>query len=98
MEICPKCSLPIQACVCEEISKREQKIRVEVSNRRYGKITTLVTGFRDMDIKNIARELKQTFACGGTVKNNIIELQGDHRGKVRPVLIKLGFPEEAVED
>jgi len=37
-------------------------------------------------------------ACGGTVKNNIIELQGDHRKKVKEELVKLGFPEENIEE
>ena len=98
MEICPKCGLPIQACVCEEISKSEQKIKVETVKRKYGKVITLVSGFSGIDIKNIGRELKQTLACGGTVKSGIVELQGDHKGKVKPALIKLGFPEEAIDD
>ena len=50
MEICPKCGLPIQACVCGEIGKSEQKIRVELVKRKYGKIITLVSGFKDIDI------------------------------------------------
>lgn len=98
MEICPKCGLPIQACVCGEISKTEQKIKVEQVKRKYGKVITLVSGFRDIDMKSILKELKQTLACGGTIKNGIIELQGDHKGRVKPVLIKLGFAEESIEE
>ena len=98
MEICPKCGLPSQACVCEEIGKSEQKIQVEKDKRRYGKIITLVSGFSGIDIKQTAKQLKQKLACGGTVKNNIIELQGDHKGKIKPILVELGFPEESIED
>jgi len=98
MEICPKCGLPIQACVCEEIGKSEQKIRIESEKRKFGKIITLVSGFKDIDIKNIAKELKHRLACGGTIKNNVIELQGDHKSKVKPELIKLGFSEDSIED
>jgi translation initiation factor 1 len=98
MEICPKCGLPLQACVCEEISKSEQRIKVETVKRRYGKVITLVSGFSGIDIKQTARGLKQKLACGGTIKHNIIELQGDHKGKVKPVLIELGFPEESIDD
>jgi len=98
MEICPKCGLPIQACVCEEIGKSEQKIRIERDKRKFGKIITLVSGFKDIDIKNIAKELKHKLACGGTVKNDVIELQGDHKLKVKPELVKLGFPEDSIED
>lgn len=98
MEICPKCGLPIQACVCAEIGKEEQKIRVESVKRKYGKVITLVSGFKDIDMKQILKDLKQSLACGGTIKNSIIELQGDHKGKIKPILIKKGFPEEAIEE
>lgn len=98
MEICPKCGLPIQACICGEIAKGEQKIKVEPVKRKYGKVITLVSGFKDIDVKKILKELKQTLACGGTIKNEIIELQGDHKGRVKPILIKLGFQEETIDD
>lgn len=99
MDICPKCGLPKQACVCEEIAKSEQRIQVTTVKRRFGKITTLISGLgKDVDVKNIAKELKTKLACGGTVKDNVIELQGDHKKKVKPFLIELGFSEEAIED
>ena len=97
MEICPKCGLPTQACVCEQIVKSSQKIRVTTDKKRYGKIVTVVTGFDSaVDVKKIARALKNELACGGTFKNNIVELQGDHRKRIKPVLLKLGFSESAV--
>jgi len=98
LEICPKCGLPIQACVCGEIGKEEQKIRVELVKRKFGKVITLVSGFKDIDMKSVLKELKQVLACGGTIKNGIIELQGLHKGRIKPILIKLGFTEESVED
>jgi len=98
MEICPKCGLPIQACICQEIGKSEQSIKVETIKRKYGKVITIVTGFKNIDTKNLLKELKQSLACGGTLKNEVIELQGDHLGKVKPILIKLGFPEESIND
>ena len=99
MDICPKCGLPLQACVCKEIAKTEQKIKVITDKRRYGKIITLVIGLsNDVDMKEIARSLKSELACGGTVKNGVIELQGEHRKKVKPILIRMGFPENTIED
>ena len=98
MEICPKCALPMQACVCGEIEKEEQKIKVELVKRKFGKIITLVSGFKDIDMKSVLKELKQVRACGGTIKNGIIELQGDHKGRIKPILIKLGFGEDSVDD
>jgi translation initiation factor 1 len=99
MEICPKCGLPIQACVCSEIGKSGQKIKVTTEKIKYGKIITMVSGFnKDIDIKKIAKELKQYLACGGTIKMDIIELQGDHTSRIKGALVKLGFNEELIEN
>ena len=99
MDICPKCGLPKQACVCEEIAKSEQRIKVDTVKRRYGKITTIVSGLgKDIDIKQIAKELKSRLACGGTVKNDTIELQGDHTAKVKSLFLELGFSGDAITD
>ena len=98
MEICPKCGLPKQACVCDQIIKSSQRIKVATDKKRYGKIVTTVTGFDgDIDVKEIAKELKNKLACGGTYKDGIIELQGDHTKKIKELLVKLGFDAESIE-
>ena len=97
-EICPKCGLSKELCVCETIAKEKEKIRVSEVKRRYGKIITTVNGMsRDVNIKNVLKELKTKLACGGTLKNDTIELQGNHKDKVKSILIKLGFPEDQIE-
>jgi translation initiation factor 1 len=91
--------LPNEADVFEEIAKSEQAIRVATITRRYGKKITLVEGFdKNVDVKSIAKSLKETLACGGTVKNGVVELQGDHKKKVKPVLVRLGFAENTISD
>lgn len=96
--VCPKCGLNKEFCVCETLAKEREKIRVSGIKRRYGKFTTVVEGIsKDMDIKHILKELKTRLACGGTMKDGIIELQGDHRAKVKPILLSLGFADEQVE-
>ncbi|MFW6283200.1 MAG: stress response translation initiation inhibitor YciH [Minisyncoccales bacterium] len=99
MEICPKCGLPSQACVCEQIVKSSQKIKITTQKKRYGKIMTLIEGFdKDIDIKKISKRLKNKLACGGTYKGNLIELQGDHKEKAKEILEKeLGFEKEMIE-
>lgn len=97
MDICPKCGLPIQACVCTEIAKTEQQIKVQTVKKKFGKISTLVSGLKDVDIKEIAKKLKAKLACGGTVKDGIIELQGDHKNKVRSFLVELGFSQSQIQ-
>lgn len=99
MEICPKCGLPQPACVCEQIVKSSQRIRVTTDKKRYGKIVTVIKGFdNSIDVKKIAKSMKNELACGGTSKDGIIELQGDHTKRVKSVLVKLGFEEDSIED
>ena len=91
--------IPNDADVLEEIAKGEQHITVTTEARRYGKKITLVGGFdRSVDLKNISRALKAKLACGGTVKDKTIELQGDHKKAVKPLLVSLGFPEDSISD
>lgn len=99
VDICPKCGLPTEACVCGEIAKTQQQIEVKTEKRRFGKVSTMVSGFDDgVDIKDIAKKLKAKLACGGTVKNKVIELQGNHKGHVKPILVSIGFSEEHIND
>ncbi len=99
MDICPKCGLPIQACVCEEISRTQQKITISTEKRRFGKYSTLISGIEDAnEIKTVAKTLKAKRACGGTVKNKIIELQGNHKKMIKPILVEMGFIAEQIDD
>lgn len=99
MNICPKCGLPIEACICDQIAKSSQKIQIKTDKKRYGKIVTIVTGFENgINVKKIAKELKNELACGGTYKDNIIELQGDHRKRIKSLLIKQGFDENSIQE
>ena len=49
---------------------------------------------KSINLRDIAKELKSELACGGTVKDSMIELQGDHIKKVKEKLIKMGFQVE----
>ena len=99
MDICPKCGLPTAACVCGEIAKSQQKVVVKTDKRRFGKIITLVSGFDEgVDIKAVAKALKVKRACGGTVKDKVIELQGNHQGFIKPILVEQGFAPEQIDE
>ena len=97
-DICPKCGLPKEICVCEEIAREQQNITVAVDKRRYGKMMTVVDGLNphDLDLDSLISNLKSICACGGTIKEGKIELQGDHRSKVKEALEKLGFIVEVI--
>lgn len=98
-EICSQCGLPKDLCVCETIAKESQKIVVSIEKRKFGKIETTISGIdqKEIDIKDLARQLKNKFACGGTVKKGIIELQGDHKQKVKEFLIQIGFAPDSID-
>ncbi len=98
-DICPKCGLPRELCICETIAKEAQRIKIKTEKRRYGKLITVISGIshKEINLKDLAKKLKSKFACGGTVKKDLIELQGDHKQKVKDELIKLGFAAETID-
>ena len=95
-EICSVCGLPSELCMCEEIAREQQQITLSSDSRRYGKVVTVVSGVNsgDIDISELARKLKTECASGGTIKGGNIELQGEHKKKVKNTLEKMGFKVE----
>jgi len=99
MEVCNKCGLPSDLCICEDLAKENQKIRVFTNTRRFKKITTIIEGIdtKNVNIKELSQKLKTKFACGGTIKEGRIELQGDHREEVKKLLVSYGFSPNLIE-
>ncbi len=96
--VCPKCGLPSDLCVCESIAKESQKINVATEKKKFGKIYTTIIGIdeKEIDINQLCKELKSVLACGGTYREGKIELQGDHKNKVKKILIEKGFAPETI--
>ncbi|MBS3142119.1 translation initiation factor [Candidatus Woesearchaeota archaeon] len=97
--ICPTCGLPKELCVCETIAKESQKIIVRTDAKKFGKMYTVIHGIdsKEIDIKDLCKKLKNKFACGGTVKEGNIELQGNHKEKAKAYLVEIGFPADTIE-
>ena len=59
-EICPVCGLPKELCMCEEIAREQQTVRISIDSRRYGKTVTVIDGIdeNDIDIGDLAKQLK----------------------------------------
>ncbi|MGF1603268.1 MAG: translation initiation factor [Chloroflexi bacterium AL-N5] len=73
----------------------EQKLTVQASRKgRKGKTVTVVSGFQTSAEKltELAKQLKSQCGSGGTLKDQSIEIQGDHSQKLAEVLKKLGYP------
>ena len=63
------------------------------SSGRAGKAVTLVKKLilSEEALKALAKKLKQECGTGGTIKEGVIEIQGEHREKIAGVLQKLGY-------
>ena len=63
------------------------------SKGRGGKTVSLVKNLQlsEGDLKKLAKKLKKACGTGGTVKDGVIEIQGEHREKMAQVLEKLGY-------
>ena len=67
------------------------RIRRETKGRKGKGVTTVSgIGLAKADLKTLAKQLKQKCSTGGTVKDGVIEIQGDHREKLKAELEKLG--------
>ena len=96
--ICPKCAKPVAGCICKQatmiVSRADGIVRVgRESKGRKGKGVTLISGvpLTTEELKDLARELKQKCGTGGTLKNGVIEIQGDHRDLLIDLLKAKGW-------
>ncbi len=95
--LCPNCRRAVRDCVCPKGSPGAAKpsaVRVgrEVKGRA-GKGVTTVSGLplSSADIDSLAAALKKRCGSGGTVRDGVIEIQGDHRDTIVAELIKMGW-------
>lgn len=98
-EIDPITGLPKELGAFENLAKEAQKITVSIIKKKFGKQYTVIQGINEheLDIKDLSKKLKAKFACGGTAKDSIIELQGNHAKEIKSELIKLGFAPDSIE-
>ena len=97
--ICSKCSLPTELCVCESLDQEDQLITIAIDKRKWGRAMTVITfsEYKEVDMDDLCTKVKKHCASGGTTKGNRIEVQGDHRHKLKKFLKKLGYSEENIE-
>ncbi len=97
-EICPKCGLPKELCVCNILDREvETKIKVYTKKAKFDKYVTVVEGINPDEIERTTKSLKRILACGGTNKDNVIELQGEHKQATKKALASIGYKESNID-
>ncbi|GGY81306.1 translation initiation factor Sui1 [Marinobacter zhanjiangensis] len=94
--MCPECRNPLDQCTCKAQPEPAGDGVVRVSREtkgRKGKGVTLVTGIplAGKELKDFAKKLKAKCGTGGTVKDNVVEIQGDQRDILVPILQEQGW-------
>ncbi len=77
-----------------DIPPQQQNIRIQATRSgRKGKTVTVITGFQHSPdtLNKLLKQLKNKCGSGGTMKNDTLEIQGDHRDKLLTVLGELGY-------
>ncbi|MFW9998710.1 MAG: stress response translation initiation inhibitor YciH [Candidatus Hodarchaeota archaeon] len=97
-KICQICSFPKELCICEKLGAEDQQIEIYNEKRRWGKKVTIAkfNGNFNIDLDNLITRAKKKCASGGTYGDNYIEVQGDHRFRLKKFLINEGFPKEKI--
>jgi translation initiation factor 1 len=97
--ICPACQRPVERCACRKgragaatAGDGVVRVRREIAGRRGKPVTTIAGAPLDEDrLRELASELKRRCGSGGSVKDGVIEIQGDHREAIVPLLEARGF-------
>jgi translation initiation factor 1 len=77
-----------------DLPPNQQNVRVQASRKgRKGKTVTVITGFqaKPETLAALLKQLKTQCGAGGTVKDDEIEIQGDHAQKIVQILVQLGY-------
>lgn len=96
--LCPDCGKAIASCHCNLQAKAsvigDGNVRIQRETKgRKGKGVTLITGLplAEAELKQLAKELKQRCGTGGSVKNGVVEIQGDQRQVLLAALQERGY-------
>jgi len=95
--MCPDCRKPLVDCACKSAANAKPagdgNVKVSRESKgRGGKTVTLVRGLPldAMALALLGKQLRSAVGSGGTVKDGIIEIQGDHCDRVMEELKKQG--------
>ncbi|MEM3361853.1 MAG: hypothetical protein QXV64_01780 [Candidatus Anstonellaceae archaeon] len=83
--------------VSDAIEKQNIRLKVYATKKKFKKLVTIVEGVEKDKLEQTAKELKNKLACGGTVKEGLIVLQGNHISKIKEILVSMGYLADSIE-
>lgn len=99
-DMCPECGEALAECICARLQDEARlksldgvvRIRRETAGRK-GKGVTTVSGvpLPDAELKALGKQLRKLCGSGGALKDGVIEIQGDHRDRLKQALEQQGF-------
>jgi translation initiation factor 1 len=94
--LCPKCHEPVQSCICKQavVNKGDGIVRVSRETKgRGGKSVCVISGLglAPTELDKLCTQLKKRCGTGGTAKDGVIEIQGEHRDTLMAELTKQGY-------
>ncbi len=95
---CERCGELEESCTCSPPPRvltppEKQTARLNVEKRKKGKVVTVVRGLpaEENDLPALLGQLKTACGAGGTAKDDLLEIQGNHLARVRDLLAGLGY-------
>lgn len=99
-DLCPGCKEAKAECICAQLAEQQRiakldgvvRIRRETAGRK-GKGVTTISGVArpEAELKVLLKRLKQSCGTGGSLSEGVIEIQGDHRDKIKAMLEQEGY-------
>jgi translation initiation factor 1 len=95
---CERCGKFVQACVCpppepERVPPEKQLVKMAIERRKIGKVVTVLRGLSPdgAGITELLSYLKSVCGAGGTSKDGVLEIQGEHADRIREALLQRGY-------
>jgi translation initiation factor 1 len=95
---CDRCGELVSACICpppapELVPPERQLLKIAVENRKKGKVVTALRGLsaKGNAASELLSHLKSVCGAGGTFKDGVLDIQGEHADRVREALLRLGY-------
>ncbi len=95
---CEQCGELEEQCICPpppplRIPPEKQTARLAVEKRKKGKVVTVVRGLpaEGNDLPGLLAQLKSACGAGGAIKDDTLEIQGDHLNRLRELLGEIGY-------